>query len=96
LGAPVAGTQVGAADGPGRFFSLGFAVNLSDKSQRVCRANNQTGAGVAVGHRLGERRLEMIVPRSVFDELRRREQVTGIYRTRIAAAILERKLLFRR
>ena len=38
--------------------------------------------------KLGTYRLETIVPQSVLDELKRREAATGIYRTRVAAALL--------
>jgi hypothetical protein len=38
--------------------------------------------------RLGEYRVECTVPRAVLDELLRREQATGQYRSRICADIL--------
>ena len=43
--------------------------------------------------KLGEWRLQCIVPRAVLDELLRREEQSGIYRTRVAAEILCRELL---
>jgi hypothetical protein len=38
--------------------------------------------------RLGDYRIECVVPKAALDELKRRETATGIYRTRIAANIL--------
>jgi hypothetical protein len=37
--------------------------------------------------------LETVLPAAVLDELKKREEKTGIYRTRLCAAILERELL---
>jgi hypothetical protein len=48
-----------------------------------------TGRGRPPGRpKCGDWRLETVLPRSVLDELVRREQQSGIYRTRIAAQIL--------
>lgn len=43
--------------------------------------------------RVGDWRLETTLPRAVLDELLRREQQSGVYRTRIAAQILCDELL---
>jgi hypothetical protein len=43
--------------------------------------------------RCGVYRLECTLPQPVLDELKRQEQATGVYRTRIAAGILERALV---
>ena len=43
--------------------------------------------------KLGSWRLETVLPAAVLDELKKREEKTGIYRTRLCAAILERELL---
>lgn len=45
--------------------------------------------------RLGDCRIEVVVPQSVVNELLRREQRTGLYRTRIAANILSAELIGR-
>jgi hypothetical protein len=43
--------------------------------------------------RLGDARIECVVPRAVLDALKVRESSTGIYRTRIAAEILITELI---
>ena len=43
--------------------------------------------------RLGDWRLEITLPATVKHELLRREEATGLYRSRIAAAILTRELI---
>jgi len=52
------------------------------------------GHGRARGRpRLGDVRLETIVPKAVWEELLRREAATGVYRTRVAANILTEELV---
>jgi hypothetical protein len=43
--------------------------------------------------KLGDARIECVVPQAVFDALKARETLTGIYRTRIAAQILTTQLI---
>jgi len=43
--------------------------------------------------RCGVYRLETMLPKAALDELKRREEKTGVYRTRIAANLLCRELL---
>ena len=45
--------------------------------------------------KLGDCRLECVIPKAVMDELMKIEVTTGQYRTRVAARILERELILK-
>ena len=81
----------GSATRAGRAFGFSLARSREQSKNRYLRmtpkpkANNTRGPGIP---KLGTYRLECVLPAKVLNELIRREQETGVYRTRVAANVL--------